>query len=271
LVGYRLDEEVVRPGDEVQLTLYWRAESETERNYKVFLHLTVPNHADQKVGQCDTLLGGTNYPTSLWHAGDLVRGEYTISLSPDAPTPRVYEVRVGLYNLESGAPLMEQELGYAPVLTRIWSSDAASSEPEPSVEVNFQLGDAVRLHGYNLELSSDGEELSLTLYWTTLGPMPADYHVFVHLVDATGKLVAQRDAPPLGGEYPTSAWRVGERLVDTYEVKLSSVPIGSYTVYVGMYLLSSGERVPVYDENGTALSMRAIPLTQVQVVRKNDQ
>jgi len=56
--------------------------------------------------------------------------------------------------------------------------------------------------------------VSLTLYWRVTGQPRRDYKIFVHLLDAKGRIVAQADAPPMEGTYPTSAWQVGEVLAD---------------------------------------------------------
>ncbi len=69
---------------------------------------------------------------------------------------------------------------------------------------------------------------------------------FVHLYDATGKLVAQRDAQPLDGYAPTSAWRVGEPVVDRQGVLLPrNVAPGEYTLYVGLYDAATGQRLAI--------------------------
>jgi hypothetical protein len=69
--------------------------------------------------------------------------------------------------------------------------------------------------------------------------------VFVHLLAAGNKL-AQFDARPCGGECPTSGWRPGAIVVDRHQVALPpDAPPGPYRLAVGLYLLATGERVPV--------------------------
>ena len=66
--------------------------------------------------------------------------------------------------------------------------------------------------------------------------------------------VAQADGPPLDGAYPTSFWDVGERLADPYSLEIPiDVQPGDYELIVGMYLLSTGERLLLLDSRGQVL------------------
>jgi len=99
------------------------------------------------------------------------------------------------------------------------------------------------------DLHSAGEWLEVRLYWQGLAPMREDYTVFVHLTDAAGRVVAQRDSYPLRGNYPTSDWPVGVILADRVEIPIPPDLLpGEYTLKTGMYLLSTLERLPVADE-----------------------
>jgi hypothetical protein len=64
----------------------------------------------------------------------------------------------------------------------------------------------------------------------------------VHVTDPQGNILAQADAQPLGGRYPTSAWSVGDTVVDEHVLR---VPPGDHRVAVGLYLLETGRRLPV--------------------------
>jgi hypothetical protein len=87
--------------------------------------------------------------------------------------------------------------------------------------------------------------LSLTLTWQALAPVPEDYTVFAHLLVGDEKL-AQADARPCEGGCPTNAWRPGEIVVDWHRFALPpGAPAGPYRLAVGLYLLATGERVPV--------------------------
>jgi 4-amino-4-deoxy-L-arabinose transferase-like glycosyltransferase len=95
-----------------------------------------------------------------------------------------------------------------------------------------------------------GAVLPLALFWRCLLPVGPDYIVYVHLLDAEGNRVAQRDMPPLEGTRRTPTWQVGERLRDDQDLPIpADTPPGTYRLEVGMYLPESFARLnpePVY-------------------------
>jgi hypothetical protein len=95
--------------------------------------------------------------------------------------------------------------------------------------------------------------------------MDRDYTVFVHLLDPDGSLVAQDDGPPVKGHYPTSLWAPGEVIIDPRSISLKELPSGAYQLRAGMYLLETGDRLPVVDEAREQLPESAIPLARVHL------
>ncbi len=88
--------------------------------------------------------------------------------------------------------------------------------------------------------------LYLTLLWRTADPPKADYTVFVHVVDASGRMIGQWDQPPAAGAAPTSSWTPGRIVVDDYRINLDlSGAQHPVRVLVGMYDPASGTRLPV--------------------------
>lgn len=84
------------------------------------------------------------------------------------------------------------------------------------------------------------------LFWHVLETPPADYTVFVHVINDQGQLVTQFDRPPGGGTSPTTLWQPGQTLLDTYPVPIpADLPSREYAVQVGMYTWPSLERQPV--------------------------
>ncbi|MBL7064802.1 MAG: glycosyltransferase family 39 protein [Anaerolineae bacterium] len=95
LVGYRLAQDEVAPGDTLLLTLYWRAEEPVERNYTVFAHL---QGADGRlVAQQDNPPMRGTRPTSVWEVGTVVEDPYELRVPLDTP-PGDYLLSVGMYD-----------------------------------------------------------------------------------------------------------------------------------------------------------------------------
>ena len=98
LSGYEMGERVLRPGETLHLTLYWRALRPISDNYAVFTHVR---------GEGETLWAGQDAwpqngaaPTALWSVGQIITDTYTLTLKPDTP-PGQHHVEVGLYHAET--------------------------------------------------------------------------------------------------------------------------------------------------------------------------
>ena len=105
----------------------------------------------------------------------------------------------------------------------------------------------------------------MTLYWQTEAEMDTSYTVFTHLLDDAFHLWGQQDNPPVNGSYWTTEWRVGETVVDQYEIAIDpTAPSGVYRLQTGMYHLATMERLPVQKDDGQMIG-DTIFLTQVVI------
>lgn len=91
-----------------------------------------------------------------------------------------------------------------------------------------------------------GQSLAIELVWRSLAPLAKDYTVFTQLLGPDGRVLGQKDGPPMGGTHPTSVWKPGEVVVDRYTLTVDpAAPPGDYRLIVGWYELQSGRRLPV--------------------------
>jgi len=98
LLGYDLGP-IVRPGDTLQLTLYWRALAETDTSYTVFVHLLDSTGIR---AQRDQIPGTGAFPTTGWIAGEVLRDEYRLAIPTDVTA---YRLTIGLYDAATGQRL----------------------------------------------------------------------------------------------------------------------------------------------------------------------
>ncbi len=157
---------------------------------------------------------------------------------------------------------------YGNVRLVMYGLAAGAKEEGPEEVRDYILGGRIRFLGFTLRMESlaPGEVLPVTLFWQALTEIEERYKVFVHLVDGEGKLVGQRDAEPGGGAKLTTLWRKGERVVDNYGLLVPlGTPPGEYHLIVGMYGITSGQRLPL--TSGEGLGQEHMPLGQVLVVR----
>jgi hypothetical protein len=141
--------------------------------------------------------------------------------------------------------------------------------PQIQHPMEATLADQVRLLGYDLSPApyKRGETLHLTLYWQAMIKMAQSYTVFVHLLNEGGLMGGQWDSVPGGGLLPTTSWLEGEVIADEYEVPIKAgAPPGEYTIEIGMYEASTGERLQVRGEDGDVEGNRIV-LHKIQVPR----
>jgi len=131
----------------------------------------------------------------------------------------------------------------------LWRVRGLAAAGEPTYPLDLQLGEAVALTGYDRWPRSPrpGQTLRVSLYWQALRPLEAEYHTFVHLLDAGGRTVAQSDRQPGGVYYPATLWQPGERLRDDHVLDIPpGTPDGAYTLLAGMYALAGdGSLLPL--------------------------
>jgi len=92
----------LRPGETVELTLYWQALGDSQVPYTVFTHLLGPD--GQIWGQDDSQPGRGAWPTTGWVAGEVLTDTYTLTLALAAP-PGEYAIELGFYDATTGLRL----------------------------------------------------------------------------------------------------------------------------------------------------------------------
>jgi hypothetical protein len=220
------------------------------------------------------------YPTSLWKPGEVLLDRHQLTVPPDAP-PGPYELFAGMYELVGqeartiGSRLLSGRVG----------GEAQPQTPQtaPARPTYANFNDEILLIGYDVAggrlVALDGrpqtasqdvppDEVRIQLLWQAAQPMSRDYTVFVHLVDPAAGIVAQLDAQPFDGDYPTSVWQQGELLTDTLVVQLPrELQPGEYTIMVGLYDAgtASQSRLPAYDDGGQRLSNDRVSLVQISL------
>jgi hypothetical protein len=101
LLGYSI-QSGFHPGNQMHLTLFWRALAKMDQNYTVFTHLV--DTKGHIWGQKDNPPVDGFYPTSQWEEGEIVRDQYDIDISAEA-LPGEYQLEVGMYLVETGERL----------------------------------------------------------------------------------------------------------------------------------------------------------------------
>ncbi len=177
---------------------------------------------------------------------DRLAGQYRrLWVLPDSQPPE----RSGWERTLRGQSFLVLDQGVGLGSQRVVLYTFPSAQPLTETGVGIEFGDPswVRLNGYGYTAETHpGEELLVALEWESLRPVDQNFHVFVHLLNAQGERIAQRDGQPLLWLRPTSTWQPGERIEDRYGMMLpDDLPVGRYRIVIGLYEPSSGERQPV--------------------------
>jgi len=99
LIGYKLDNPTVQPGQTFGLTLYWRSLEFAAAGYTVFVHVVGPDNSIR--GQWDSVPAQGKSPTTGWVPGEIIADHFDVPLAADAP-PWKYDIFVGMYDPVTG-------------------------------------------------------------------------------------------------------------------------------------------------------------------------
>jgi len=222
-------------GQPLQAALSWTWPGGTRpaQRYTAFAHLV--DASGKEIARSDNPV----QPTQDWAPGQTVVQWFDLQVPAGTPPGR-YSLDLGFY----GNNIERQQLtnrsghvvGGSLTLGPFVVPPPAAASPLAPAEA--QLGDGIELLSH--QASASAGKLDLTLTWGATARPSEDYTVFVHVLDASGKVVAQSDSQPRGGDFPTSVWLPGDAITDRYSLAL---PPGRYTVEVGMYYLPTLERL----------------------------
>jgi hypothetical protein len=105
LVGFKLKDRRLKPGENLELDLIWRALAETPASHLISVQL---RSADRRViASQEVEPAGGKRPTTGWLTGELVEDGHRLRISRDTPPGR-YQVSVAVVRSEDGRRLTEQ-------------------------------------------------------------------------------------------------------------------------------------------------------------------
>lgn len=197
LRGYELSAQTLRPGDRLDVDLYWEVEAQPPGNFLLFLHLIDSTGA--MVAQRDTHPGTGTFPTGQWQAGDRFVDSLSVYVPETAYTPESVTVSVGFYAPTyrlavigaSGERLGDSlTLGTVSLLPRSAASVAGETVPNPTVQ-NFQNELFLRGYEYDRRRLQAGESLDVVTYWEAVEAPERQYVARVQALDGSGAVRAQ--------------------------------------------------------------------------------
>ena len=235
LLGFDQWPATLRQGESEFITLYWQASRTPLPDRQVTLQM---RGAQQLIVLSRSGPVHDRYLTSQWEKDEFIADRLALRVPPDTP-PGAYTLEVQVDDFPA------QTLGRFEVqaIARNWTP------PIISHPMSLTLGSQVALVGFDLKPQTSNAKpqvIELALHWQALREMSESYTVFVHLIDASGAVRAQKDNAPRDGAYPTTLWQPGEFVSDAYTLVLPpDLPSGDYVLEVGMYVADTGARLSI--------------------------
>ena len=231
-------------GSELRYTFYFRTTADVPAE-DWLVELRLLDEKGRVVVQDERRLVSAWYPVHTVPAGTpvLVMGRLTI---PWGTAPGAYRPQVVVYAAKGAAeggavlPVLSggDKLGG---LTLEPITVTASTGPPPADPiahpVGSNLGGRFVLAGYEGGEGTfqQGATVPLTTLWEAVAPNGRAYRVLWQLEALGGGIVAEGEAEPLDGDYPTSAWQPGEWVRNLGALRVpGDAPPGDYRVLVGM-------------------------------------
>lgn len=255
--GYAIDRETVRPGEPIDISLYWEVTGQPPGDYLLFAHL-IDEDTGALIAQRDTHPGLGNFPSSQWRPGDRFVERLSLYVPETAYVPAKAQLKVGLYapgayRLGVTDGITGEGLGDAYPIGELVIEPAAheaTTLPNPGL-YNFENRIKMLGYEYNQRVLPPESPLELTLFWEASRLEPGDYEVQVRILDENGNIVAEYQDRPQGGRRPTTVWRPDEIFAETISVPLSvSNPGQTLMVEVSLVDAETGRRLNLVHPDG---------------------
>lgn len=216
--------------------------------------------------------------TTLWPVGAIV-DDAVVAPAPAGLPAGAYRLAVALIDADALTAA-------TPTVIGAFTLPTSPLDPAPATATTARFADAIHLTGYdyagvttddNVRLPhiAAGESLWVTLHWTTEQALAENYHAFVHLVDSSGRPLAQEDHIPGPLFAPPAGWTPGRSYADAYLLRIpADAPGGVYWPTVGMYTYGDQERLPAYADAASKQAdsrADAVRLPPIKVVGRSRQ
>jgi hypothetical protein len=205
----------------------------------------------QEISQNDQLLGGESDLVSAWRPGQTITTTHSVDLPADAVG--LFSLQVSLLRSNDLTTYLFLADGDTPVETLtmplVVRPERARTVSLPPATALAEFGEGVHLLNTDIRPPAQpGQPFEITAAWATAAPLETNYTIFAHLVNADGSILAQSDAQPMGGRYPTTIWRPGEVVDDARSIDVPAAAAGKTAcLRIGMYDGGSLVRLPRRD------------------------
>ena len=236
LLGYNQDRAEAAPGDSVLMTFFWEC---TDRSSCQRFALRLVNETGERLHEWRLPAIREDFPAEAWPEHGRLRGQHLVRLPAGLPSGR-YHFYLEDFPLGEIAVTAPQRQFTPPPLAQTLNATFTTPDGAPVATLAGLAGDSP------LPPCSPAPALpcAFPLIWRAEAETATGYHVFIHLVDEAGNIVAQADGVPGAWARPTTGWLPGEYVLDTHTLNLpAELPPGPLTLRVGLYDPATGARL----------------------------
>ena len=264
VIGYQVSGTVLRPGDSLDLNLYWRTNGELYSRYGLSTHLV--SRADGKsFARVDRIVEDPRFDQTA--PGTVYRTRMNLTLPPDIPAPASYWLTLTVWQdrrpqfimqpvSQTDRQLLTEDMAALLSLPVIADQDATSPLDHP---LRYDFAGDFALVGHSIAL--ENRQLNLAFGWETQASITQDFIQFLHIFDEDGNWVFGHDQPPLTDQFPTSDWPAGLSTRADWQLDLPrDLPPGDYHLRTGLYDALTRDRLPVTGSDGQPLQDYIIDL-----------
>jgi hypothetical protein len=242
LLGTRLDRREAAPGDPARVTTLWQVDGATPSSNQFTLQLT----GAEGVALSQPVTIAPAYPLAQWRPGDRLRSEALLRLPASLPTgDYTWRIFWGDQTIAAGD-------------VRLTAPERSFTAPPLDIPVQATFGEVTTLLGLSPAPPPPipASPLPFTLVWRADGETAVSYHIFAHLLDEAGQIIAQSDGEPANWTRPTTGWLPGEIILDEHSLTLpGALPDGPLRLRVGLYDPVTGERLAVGGEEFVVIEL----------------
>ncbi len=233
LLGYRVEQQTVKPGELLWVTACWSSDEKITEDYFVFAQLLVEN--DLIAAQKDTYHGLGAFPTSQWQPRTIFCDRYPLRVRDTVP-PSPSNVSIGLYRASGERLPARSDEKLIGDNIRFAGPAIVAATGHARFDYNWAKQIALIDYGLDKTAAHPGDHLTVSLSWKAPAPLGINYVATIQIMDANGKIIGQSDMPL---RIP-----IDERVIS---ISPYAEP-GIYEIKVGVYQSSPVENLPLYHD-----------------------
>jgi len=221
LIDAHLERQRQQSGEPIKLSVIWQVTRPLTEPAQLMLDVRDSN--DQTITAYNTgNVDRYSHVVRAWQVGQLVREDY--EFTPNVAQTDVLRILAGWYRQKTRTPI--RPVGNGSVSVELGRVKVSAGQLPPTTDAATTVA---RVDGLGNLVGVKITEDDVVLDWQATAEPAGNYTLFVHGLDADGKIVAQQDQP---FAHSVAYWTRGERLIERIHVpglaQARSVRIGVY-------------------------------------------